>query len=154
MAAKAKRGKGAVKGPASVAKWMDAADRVVKKAAKQPKPMKRHAPEPWRVVENPQGAVFVYSGDIPVCRVDLLANAAHGTKPLEDARRIVACVNACRGIPTDVLDGYPVIGDLIGALVECRGELVNVYSLHGGDETMSHAIEMADNALKQAKVAL
>lgn len=49
-------------------------------------------------------------GDASSCRVDI--------GKAEDARRIVACVNACKGIPTEILESH---GDGTGGLLDVMG---------------------------------
>lgn len=49
-----------------------------------------HTPEPWRV----SGTGHICAGDKVIPYDDLKA----------DARRIVACVNACAGIPTATIE--------------------------------------------------
>ena len=58
----------------------------------------KHAPEPW-IVEGTAGTVI--SADLRGKRT--INNAAN-------ARRIVACVNACAGIPTNELEGAHFAG--------------------------------------------
>ena len=57
--------------------------------------MNSHTPEPWRA----EGAV-IYSGCSPIVEVSPLENESEDIANLE---RIVACVNACAGIPTNAL---------------------------------------------------
>ena len=54
-----------------------------------------HTPEPWSYGEDNDGW-YVEKDRLQI---------AHGLSE-EDARRIVACVNACAGIPTEVLERY------------------------------------------------
>jgi hypothetical protein len=60
--------------------------------------MSKHTKEPWRAVHDE-----LYKPDTDVCRID----AGHITKPVADmvagpnARRIVDCVNFCKGIDTE-----------------------------------------------------
>lgn len=57
-----------------------------------------HTPEPWRHGVN---AMIVADG-LPVA--DCAPDLCEDDTPEPNARRIVACVNACRGIPTEVLE--------------------------------------------------
>lgn len=66
-----------------------------------------HTPEPWSVVERKDSRgkpyVSIESGQVPVVSSDSVLAASEETIPIvsiEDADRIVACVNFCRGIPT------------------------------------------------------
>jgi len=62
-----------------------------------------HTPEPWGIEErrsimNGESRFFVLDAEgCTVCRCRLL----------DRARRIVACVNACAGIPTEFLELRP-----------------------------------------------
>jgi hypothetical protein len=76
----------------------------------------KHSPEPWRFENIPgrKGAGAVRDvGDFVVART--LPEAMPG-----DARRIVACVNACAGIPTEALEA--------GALAEALDQFEEVAS--------------------------
>lgn len=55
--------------------------------------MTEHSPEPWYMDSDPNGATIRHADGGFVFRT--------GSK--ENQRRIVACVNACKGIPTEVL---------------------------------------------------
>lgn len=55
--------------------------------------MGKHTPEPWKSHEH-----MVFQGEHGGFSLRNDRNNA------EDARRIVACVNACRGLPTDELE--------------------------------------------------
>ena len=69
----------------------------------------KHTPEPWSH-ELPRIA-----GDIGEFRPDGRVFAScHEPQAKGNARRIVACVNACARIPTEALEGG-VIGELIAA---------------------------------------
>lgn len=75
--------------------------------------MTQHTPEPWRVCEPPNndmitcdavsGRYLVYctraGGQDGICKISEQEQEAN-------ARRIVACVNACAGISTDTLIEY------------------------------------------------
>ena len=57
-----------------------------------------HTQEPWSYGEDNDGWYVEKDG----------LQIAHGLTE-EDARRIVACVNACAGIPTDVLEDESIL---------------------------------------------
>lgn len=62
--------------------------------------MSGHTKEPWYLSQN---------GSSVMAKLAEMTNA-HVAEILhndEDARRIVACVNVCAGIPTDVLEAMP-----------------------------------------------
>lgn len=60
----------------------------------------KHSPEPWRVVEpSPDEQVIIDSADGDAVVWDGIESDP------ADLRRIVACVNALAGIPTEALEG-------------------------------------------------
>ena len=69
----------------------------------------QHTPTPWKIEER-----GMYSDDIRgggsnspiVCMLSLDAKTL--TEMKANARRIVACVNACEGIDTEVLEALPL----------------------------------------------
>jgi len=72
--------------------------------------MSKHTPEPWDIFD-----IRLQSDFQPVAHIgqndaneDLWVGQRHtqihGGGPDEDARRIVACVNACKGISTERLE--------------------------------------------------
>ena len=77
-----------------------------------------HSPEPWGYkadgppVDDPDGYCEIFACadaefgqyiTVVVTWVSEDGDAAYGIRQV-DARRIVACVNACKGIPTEVLE--------------------------------------------------
>jgi hypothetical protein len=60
--------------------------------------MSAHTPEPWSFVSRGD------YGDGEEADLSVLFEGMRGTLKLEDARRIVACVNACEGLPTESLE--------------------------------------------------
>jgi hypothetical protein len=75
--------------------------------------MDKYTPEPWKVGEGRTGSLMTWpgsvigqheSGDsmvIASCNQNFIELA------FENAKRIVACVNALEGIPTEELEGWP-----------------------------------------------
>lgn len=67
-----------------------------------------HSPEPWhwedRVFEEDR--VFIWRGEFREHQVTAMRvyDAEDGAQETADARRIVACVNALAGVPTDLLE--------------------------------------------------
>ncbi len=60
-----------------------------------------HTPEPWHQCAEPElGALILDGKQRAIGDCDGPPNAH------ENARRIVACVNACAGIPTEELEGH------------------------------------------------
>ena len=74
----------------------------------------KHTPEPWAVSDSPKGLIVSNSTD-DWRKKWCLSTVDTGRRypdsfSLENARRIVACVNACAGISTeDLIDGKFVI---------------------------------------------
>lgn len=74
--------------------------------------MSNHTPGNW-VAGLPAdgGRINVYSDDtmsMRICRVD--SDTDFGNHAAANARRIVACVNACEGVPIEVLEARQVGG--------------------------------------------
>lgn len=65
--------------------------------------MSKHTPEPWAVERAHDIDAIAWVGQFAVLPVDHATKVMRGNTE-EDARRIVACVNACRGLPTDELE--------------------------------------------------
>jgi hypothetical protein len=66
-----------------------------------------HSPEPWKSVEDGSSrrpASVVDAKGHTVAEMPHINGVARSTL---DARRIAACVNACRGIPTEALESRP-----------------------------------------------
>lgn len=79
----------------------------------------KHTPEPWKYTDDPSdGCCWTHHVET-VARDPQMPDYAHGSvadiSGEENARRIVACVNACAGIPTEALEAG-VIGDAYAAL--------------------------------------
>ena len=91
--------------------------------------MSNHTPEPWRV-----GRPFTVVSDTPVPEmggsdaVEYYGGHLIGESIIEaNARRIVACVNACAGMRNDELEGGLLIGVMqvkIDLLESLRDELL------------------------------
>ena len=112
--------------------------------------------EPWKSIEDQfHGEVLNFIGDKDGRTIGEIY-----TK--DDTRRIVACVNACAGLPTEVLERYKlgVIGvdykstkqqrdELEAALRECREVLMH-YQYGGSSykEPADKAIAKIDAMLK------
>jgi len=83
----------------------------------------RYTPGPWRVVEKGGGWREIWAGDRAVVRADGCYSSKYedyecGVAISEpNARRIVACVNACEGIPTESLEAG-VVHKLVRAATE------------------------------------
>ena len=70
----------------------------------------KHTPEPWRVVGYSE--IVAKTGDAQYAGV---ASVLHNEN---DARRIVACVNACRGLSTDELERFGLASAFGTELIE------------------------------------
>lgn len=78
--------------------------------------MGKHTPEPWGVFQDASGDVFVSS------KVTSFHIAEVGSEDDEtvipDASRIVACVNACRGLSTEELEQKGLVSAVGTQLIE------------------------------------
>jgi hypothetical protein len=95
----------------------------------------KHTPEPWQWTSE-KGEPYVFCDDEDIYRTHAELRDAHGDLLLacweewdddsgvfvsaEVARRIVACVNACEGIPTVMLES---IEDLFEFVDACADDL-------------------------------
>ncbi|MDF8330544.1 hypothetical protein P5G63_19470 [Aeromonas salmonicida] len=64
----------------------------------------QHTPEPWAIHEDASGDIFISGSDHTY--ITEIGNPDEDGAAA-DARRIVACVNACEGMTTDELDTLP-----------------------------------------------
>ena len=82
----------------------------------------KHTPGPWKVLPEEAGVPYIRIRGAAVGTRWRIANVlfpdyegapdSEFDETRENARRIVACLNACRGIPTDQLEKVSVL-DLI-----------------------------------------
>lgn len=79
--------------------------------------MSKHSLEPWKLSTDMDGRVNIFMNDgreVTLC---------HSHLRHEDARRIVACVNACAGISTEQLDSWASMGrPILQSLKELKDE--------------------------------
>lgn len=61
----------------------------------------QHTPEPWHAVPGANLTLLAVGDAASITRERQLG----GVLSAADARRIVACINACAGIPTEELEG-------------------------------------------------
>lgn len=113
---------------------------------------------PWNLIELDSGDhVYIMDGD------DIQVVRFHKTQS-EVAKRVVACVNACRGINTEELltsdfgEDSVEVGTLLGQTMQQRDELLEVLksivkSLADQDEEglIAHAQQMIDARAAIAK---
>lgn len=64
----------------------------------------KYSPEPWRALLNGSGPHSIATS------ASVVVSFCNGIAKAEDARRIVACVNACAGIPTEALEAHTLTG--------------------------------------------
>jgi hypothetical protein len=86
-----------------------------------------HSPEPWRIEDRKDSDYDKYVTILDANNVEVIegglsgedccACAGHPAMLPIDAERIVACVNACRGIPTEELAKYPNGLDAVGLIL-------------------------------------
>ena len=96
----------------------------------------KHTPEPWHLceVENETGRIkHLVPVDSEKLSLLTIVENDQGTFAAiyndEDARRIVACVNACKGIPTELLERFKtIVGsmDEVSKIEKQRDELLAV----------------------------
>ncbi|WP_439829962.1 hypothetical protein [Aeromonas veronii] len=85
----------------------------------------KHTPEPWQVHQDASGDVFISSAETSFHIAEIGSEDDEAVIP--DARRIVACVNACRGLPTDELEQKGLVAAVGTQLLEAdqqRDELL------------------------------
>jgi hypothetical protein len=65
--------------------------------------MTEHSPEPWIAIPNSRG--WLVKSEKPRYPIEELGHqfASH---EIHEAQRIVACINACAGIPTEELEHF------------------------------------------------
>lgn len=75
----------------------------------------KHTPGPWVIVggNSEEATIVCKPGDGIVTHIARLHDQwicdEHGGSAFENARRIVACVNACEGISTEALEGWEAL---------------------------------------------
>lgn len=78
----------------------------------------KHTPEPWHTEgESPYHIAIVYHQ--PGKKFKVVARTPDGTtkENKANARRIVACVNACAGIDTETMERFASQPGLLGAAI-------------------------------------
>ncbi|WP_041208802.1 hypothetical protein [Aeromonas jandaei] len=99
--------------------------------------MKQHVNEPWSAVEvtNDEDQLIKIraSNGANIARLWIDVDDNHfSDEQRENARRIVACVNACRGLPTDELEQKGIVAAVGTQLLEAdqlRDELLAALEL-------------------------
>lgn len=73
------------------------------------------SPEPWR--EDVDGGIEDAKGEPVACGDDYAIDWTYWSIKPDNRRRVLACVNACAGIPTEALEAG-ALGKALNALVE------------------------------------
>lgn len=96
--------------------------------------MSKHTQEPCGVFQYASGDVFVSykEASFHICEI----GSEDDDSVMPDARRIVACVNACAGLPTEQLESSPPGGILNGVagLIAQRNELLAALEIIAASE--------------------
>lgn len=117
--------------------------------------MSNHTPEPWSLLEA--GDSIKHQVPVSSDRTSILTIATEGAIAFgavysaDDARRIVACVNACAGMRNDELEGGLLIGVMQSKIdrLECqRDELLTAL-----EEIASCATPYGNRAHSMEKIA-
>lgn len=114
--------------------------------------MSKHTQEPWKYEKElsagcDEWLISMDAGDRGrgICIAETRPGSVAGGK--ENARRIVACVNACRGLGTDELEQHGLVSAVGYELIELtkqRDELL---------EALEEVTEYAEMAMEQANKA-
>ncbi|MGL6255225.1 hypothetical protein ACSZMM_10460 [Aeromonas caviae] len=123
--------------------------------------MSKHTPEPW-VIWNGGDGIMMYGAREPkrggvalMCCNELVS----GRTAIANARRIVACVNACRGLPTDELEQKGLVAAVGTQLLDVerqRDELLTAldgvlqWVAYGQPDDLNH-LDRAHAAIRNAK---
>lgn len=105
--------------------------------------MSKHTPEPWVATRQPNGSVWIHErGLMPHATVYGRADLSSG-KIGSDSARIVACVNACKGINPEA------VPELLAA---CKGAMLGITELDGGLHTIGkNAVDILRAAVARAE---
>lgn len=109
--------------------------------------MSEHTKEPW-VSTGRYIGVPNHKSYIAECR-DQNGNWTNELMPLANGRRIVACVNACKGVSTESLE-QDVVAKLLAACESVRADTKRVVDRGYVEETW---ISVADKTLSEAIAA-
>lgn len=125
--------------------------------------MTMHTPGPWRIDEyrnfvTPDGPLYLGGVTTP------LTLGEDMRKGWENARRIVACVNACEGISTEQLDSWlcmsrPILKSMkelkseAGREAKQRDDLLDALQRIADGQEMSGVFTFADVVLRYQEIA-
>ncbi|MFQ2035205.1 hypothetical protein ACK35Y_20045 [Aeromonas veronii] len=87
----------------------------------------KHTPEPWQVHQDASGDVFVSSAKTSFHIAEIGSEDDEAVIP--DARRIVACVNACHGLPTEELEQKGLVAAVGTQLLDVEQQRDELLSL-------------------------
>ena len=110
--------------------------------------MSEHTQEPWHIVKGIDRRWRIHSET-----VSHMADLGESGK--QDARRIVACVNACEGISTETLEKVKLadVGNMHSALRDCVEQMVRArLFIENGVEL--GCIKMPNETLPAIKAAI
>ena len=122
--------------------------------------MSKHTPEPWQAHQDASGDVFISSAATSFHIAEI--GSEDDDTAIPDARRIVACVNACRGLPTDELEQKGLVAAVGTQLLDVerqRDELLT--ALEDAVETIewmngcsSPAVDEVEKAIREGNSAI
>lgn len=116
-----------------------------------------HTPEPWQAHQDASGDVFISSAATSLHIAEI--GSEDDDTAIPDARRIVACVNACRGLPTDELEQKGLVAAVGTQLLDVerqRDELLTAldgvlqWVAYGQPDDLNH-LDRAHAAIRNAK---
>ena len=107
----------------------------------------KHTPGPW---SERNGRIF--QADQPNLTIANIARAFDGDYSPTNARRIVACVNACEGISTERLEdlGRPMMQHLIGCDERAARQVKEAADLTARRDELLDALKAARQSLEVA----
>lgn len=95
--------------------------------------MSKHTSEPWAIWNSGDGIIAAEEKSFSRGGIALITcnSQVDGRAAKANARRIVACVNACAGLPTKQLEVSPIGGVLNGVagLIAQRDQLLEVLEM-------------------------
>lgn len=113
---------------------------------------------PWHIVEGrTHGSLEVFSVDTAIAEIWRRGNAS---LEMANARRIVACINACEGFSIEELDGADLFKDSIEsdaeiiALKKQRDELLGILKRLAAVDFGQHWNDDAEDAAVSARAAI
>jgi len=109
------------------------------------KTMANHTPEPWKTDER---EILIFGNDGNLTAIPFMCAGRPSETPKANARRIVACVNACAGIPNDALN------DLDGTLNKIKSAIeINRTIALADDAKLATVTAQRDELLAAVKSA-